>query len=394
MEKFKNNIKGITLVTLVTLVVTTTGYTVHPVFTNESSIGYANGGWNQELTGIWVAKFEAGYATSNGNSAPKKESSVNYSQDTVFASSLETSTGKDGELSARNWIDGVYGSTKTSIKYPTFQGLTYSMNYINHNDAFNISRALTENGNIYGLNNSSTDSHLIKNSEWGAVSYLSQSQYGLNGTNIYINNANLRNSQTSVYAITGCAAATADADQVATEMDTTTKKPVTTDNTRKIYTWTQANGTKASTTGTIYGIYDMSGGTWERSAAIVNNGNLTTYGKSLMNSLINGKNSQYVTVYPFDSTIDKNDANIDTTSAANYAKNTQIYGDGIRETSTAGTRNVSGFTNYSYYPAVNALFINRGSVLWDNGNAGLFSFYRSYGNSNNGNGFRPVLVAL
>ena len=268
------------------------------------------------------------------------------------------------------------------------------MNYINHNDAFNISRALTENGNIYGLNNSSTDSHLMKNSEWGAVSYLSQSQYGLNGTNIYINNANLRNSQTSVYAITGCAAATADADQVATEMDTTTKKPVTTDNTRKIYTWTQANGTKASTTGTIYGIYDMSGGTWERSAAIVNNGNLTTYGKSLMNSLINGKNSQYVTVYPFDSTIDKNDANIDTTSAANYAKNTQIYGDGIRETSTAGTRNVSWFTNYSYYPAVNALFINRGSVLWDNGNAGLFSFYRSYGNSNNGNGFRPVLVAL
>ena len=44
---------------------TTTGYTVHPAFTNESSIGYANGGWNQELAGIWVAKFEAGYASGN-----------------------------------------------------------------------------------------------------------------------------------------------------------------------------------------------------------------------------------------------------------------------------------------------------------------------------------------
>ena len=372
---------------------TTTGYTVHPAFTNESSIGYANGGWNQELTGIWVSKFEAGYATSNGNSAPKKASSVNYSQTSVWASGYETGTG-DGTASARNWIDGVYGSTTTAIKYPTFQGLAYSMNYINHNDAFSISRALTESGNIYGLSSSSTDSHLMKNSEWGAVAYLAQSKYGLNGTNIYINNVNLHSSTgaQSVYAITGCAAATADADQVVTEMDTTTKRPKATN----VYTWTQASGTKASTTGTIYGIYDMSGGTWERSAAIVNNGNgnLTTYGKSLMNSLINGKNSQYVTVYPFDSTIDKNDANIDTTSAANYAKNTQIYGDGIRETSTAGTRNVSWFTNYSYYPAVNALFINRGSVLWDNGNAGLFSFYRSYGNSNNGNGFRPVLVAL
>ena len=80
---------------------TTTGYTVHPAFTNESSIGYANGGWNQELTGIWVAKFEAGYATSNGNSAPKKASSVNYSQTSVWASGYETGTG-DGTASARN----------------------------------------------------------------------------------------------------------------------------------------------------------------------------------------------------------------------------------------------------------------------------------------------------
>ena len=145
---------------------TTTGYTVHPAFTNESSIGYANGGWNQELTGIWVAKFEAGYATSNGNSAPKKASSVNYSQDSVWANSAETGTGSAESVSARNWIDGVYGSTTTAIKYPTFQGLAYSINYINHNEAFSISRALTENGNIYGLSSSSTDSHLMKNSEW------------------------------------------------------------------------------------------------------------------------------------------------------------------------------------------------------------------------------------
>ena len=45
------------------LVDTKTGYTVHPVFTDETSIGYRNGGWDKELTGIWVAKFEAGYAS-------------------------------------------------------------------------------------------------------------------------------------------------------------------------------------------------------------------------------------------------------------------------------------------------------------------------------------------
>ena len=71
-----------------------------------------------------------------------------------------------------------------------------------------------------------------------------------------------------------------------------------------------------------------------------------------MNSLINGKSSQYVTAYPFDSAVDKNGANIDTARAANYAKNTQIYGDGIRETSTGGTGKTSWHTDYSYFPAV------------------------------------------
>ena len=370
------------------------GYIIHPAFKNESSTGYENGGWDKELTGIWVSKFEAGFATSNGNSAPKKASSVNYSQTSVWASGYETG-GNDGSLSARNWIDGVYGSTTTAIKYPTFQGLTYSMNYTNHNDAFNISRALTESGNIYGLSSATTDSHLMKNSEWGAVAYLAQSKYGLNGTNIYINNANLRNSQQSAYAITGCAGETEDAAEVGVKIDTTTKKPVTTDSSKKIYVWTQKSGTKASTTGTIYGIYDMSGGTWERTAGLVNNGNenLATYGQSLLNALNNGKSSKYVTAYPFDSSVDKNGANIDTASTANWKANTKIYGDGIRETSTAGTGKTSWYTDYSYFPAVDSPFSKRGGSFWNGEGAGLFFFNRVNGSSNYHDGFRSVLVA-
>ena len=370
------------------------GYIIHPAFKNESSTGYENGGWDKELTGIWVSKFEAGFATSNGNSAPKKASSVNYSQTSVWASGYETG-GNDGSLSARNWIDGVYGSTTTAIKYPTFQGLTYSMNYTNHNDAFNISRALTESGNIYGLSSATTDSHLMKNSEWGAVAYLAQSKYGLNGTNIYINNANLRNSQQSAYAITGCAGETEDAAEVGVKIDTTTKKPVTTDSSKKIYVWTQKSGTKASTTGTIYGIYDMSGGTWERTAGLVNNGNenLATYGQSLLNALNNGKSSKYVTAYPFDSSVDKNGANIDTASTANWKANTKIYGDGIRETSTAGTGKTSWYTDYSYFPAVNLPFSARGGSLWNGEGAGLFCFHRGDGVCHYHAGFRSVLVA-
>ena len=198
---------------------------------------------------------------------------------------MKQRTGKDGSIKARNFYNtNGYDYATTAIKYPTFQGLTYSMNYINHSDAFSISRALTDDNNIYKLSNKETDSHLIKNSEWGAVSYLGQSQYGLNGTNIRINNLTLNNSEKTIYAVTGYAAKTLQ------DGDTKLEDAGPVSSTDKVYKWTEKDGQTASCTGTIYGIYDMSGGTGERSAAIVNNGdgNLNTYGKAIMNALNNG----------------------------------------------------------------------------------------------------------
>ena len=378
-----------------TIVTNGDAYTVHPAFTNESSINYANGGWDKELAGIWVAKFEAGYASGN-NKATVKASSVNYSQDTSWVAKVEAGTSSDSTQPARNWLDGKYGSTTTAIKYPTFQGLTYSMNYTNHNDAYRISKVLTESGNIYGLNSSSTDSHLIKNSEWGAVSYLSQSKYGLDGTNIVINNVYLNNTTKSVYAVTGCAGATANANAVSTTIGALNNRTQS-----SVYVWTQKNGTTASSTGTIYGIYDMSGGTWERTASIVNNGNsnLTTYGSQIKADLNNGVSTKYITVYPHDSSkdntsISNTDANINTASQANYVKNTKIYGDGIRETSTAGTGTTSWNSDYSYFAGLNTPFFLRGGHYGATSGAGLFYFGRDSGNSHYYGGFRSVLVSL
>ena len=369
-------------------------YTVHPAFTNESSINYANGGWNEELAGIWVAKFEAGYASGN-NKATVKASSVNYSQGTAYVPSVETGT-TTTTTTARNWLDGEYGTTTTAIKYPTFQGLTYSMNYINHNDAYRISKVLTESGNIYGLNSSSTDSHLMKNSEWGAVSYLSQSKYGLDGTDIVINSVYLNNTTKSVYAVTGCASSTADASAVSTTIGALNNRTQS-----SVYVWTQKNGTAASSTGTIYGIYDMSGGTWERTAGLVNNGNsnLTTYGSQVIADLNNGKSTRYITVYPHDSSKDSTsitntDANLNTASQANYVKNTKIYGDGIRETSTAGTGKSSWYSDNSYFAGLYGPFFFRGGKYGDTSGAGLFCFDRSAGHSLYSYGFRSVLVSL
>ena len=372
------------------IVDTTTGYTVHPAFTNESNINYVNGGWDKELSGIWVAKFEAGYASGNNN-AKVKASSVNYSQTEVWAPGQETG-GSDGNLPARNWLDGAYGSTQTAIKYPTFQGSTYAMNYINHNDSFNISKVLNEKGNIYGLSTDS-ESHLMKNSEWGAVAYLSQSKYGLNGTNIYVNNANLNNSIASVYAVTGCSGASENA---GANTITIANINGTTGNTANsnTYTWNQKNGQRASSSGTIYGIYDLSGGTWERTAAYVanGNGNLKYCGASIAydGNTLKTVSTKYTTVYPSN---DSGETNIDTASQKNYALNTKIYGDAIRETSTAGTETSSWYSDYSCFPALGNPFSVRGGSLWGTSSAGLFCFARSNGSSDCSNGFRPVVLA-
>lgn len=342
------------------------GYKVHPCFQNGKSNGYRNGEWREELTGIWVAKFEAGYATG-GNSAPIVASSVNYTQSTCWAMATETGTGSDGSLAARNWLDGVYGTTTTAIKYPVFQPNTYSMNYISINDSYNIARAMTNNGNIYGLNSGNADSHQMKNSEWGAVAYLTKSQYGLGSIDIAVNNTNKNNNPTSVYAITGGGDYKANVAQ--------------------------------SSTGNITGVYDLSGGVVERTSSYIANGdaNLKTYGKSMAynGETLRTTSTEYATVYNHAST--DGTGTVDECSINNYNQNknasSPIYGDAVLETSTAGTGTTSWNSDYSYFPSWNAPFFVYGGRYWDESSAGIFGFNRTDGVAVYPHGFRTTLVA-
>jgi competence protein ComGC len=350
---------------------TTAEYIVHPAFTNESSINYANGGWDSELTGIWVAKFEAGYAEGN-NTTTAVNSSVAYTSPAAWVASADRNNAGDATDTARNYykptgytaVDNengtmtyTGGTTKYSwvngveyIKYPVFQGLTYSMNYITTSDAYSISRKLTESGNIYGLSSSNADSHLMKNSEWGAVAYLSQSKYGLNGTNIAINNVTLGGNPTTIFAVTGCASTATNASD-ASEV-TTTIAELNEGTTAGVATWTQVAGTAASSTGTIYGIYDLSGGLFERTASYVANDNAIL--RYLGNSLITETNRKYVMTYKSaESGTDTNAA-----SVANYNANS-VIGDAIKETSTAGRASTSWFGNGSYFAGYSAPFFKR-----------------------------------
>ena len=192
--------------------------------------------------------------------------------------------------------------------------------------------------------NKTLNSHMMKNDEWGAVAYLSRSKYGKNDE-VTIN------SNSSYYTGGGSGN-------------------------------TYVNNGAQSTTGNVWGIYDMSGGAWEYVAAYVDNGNgnLTSYGKSLVNGDPKTKN-----VYSQTGT----DSNTN-----NYNTNKGVYGDAVYETSTSGNGTTSWYSDYSDFPYTDWPFFYRGGLYNDGSLAGVFYFGSDNGGGYSGRSFRPVLVAL
>jgi len=134
-----------------------------------------------------------------------------------------------------------------------------SINNLNISSCYENSKNMTSDGNIYGLDSEVVDTHLTKNSEWEAVTYLTQSKYGKFGNTNYtgVNKEVANNSST----VTGCfqgSGTNCTSDYI--------------------------NGKEASTTGTIYGVYDMNG---SRDEYVMGNYNdiLSTSGFSSLPSL-------------------------------------------------------------------------------------------------------------
>ena len=170
-----------------------------------------------------------------------------------------------------------------------------------------------------------------------------------------------------------------------------------------MYAWNQKGGVTASSTGNITGIYDLAGGLWERSASYIANEhqNLWTYVKSMayMGEQLKTTSTKYTMVYPHDSNVDNNamqntEENLNAASNANYAKNTKIYGDAIRETSTKGLENSSWQNNNSSFVALYGPVMIRGGDFSNTSHTGRFYFHRNPGESTFNSGFRPVVVPI
>ena len=173
--------------------------------------------------------------------------------------------------------------------------------------------------------------------------------------------------------------------------------------TGSMYAWNQKGGVFASSTRNMTGIYDLSGGLWERTASYVANGhdNLQKCGASVTydGDVLKTISTKYTMVYTHDSTVDNStkqdtEENLNAASNANYAKSTKIYGDAIRETSTGGTSTSSWQDDYSHFVGLFYPFMMKGGTFLDNSHAGRFCFGRSDGGSHFAFGFRSVVVPV
>ncbi len=277
----------------------------------QASTGSKDGEWlthpaftNFDVNGIWVGKFEEGYkGATNASSA-----AVNSSDPT--------------KIQVKPNVYSWRGSTVGNF----FKAM------------YNYNRGL--------------DSHMMKNTEWGALAYLSHSKYGINDEVRINNNSNY---------LTGYAATTRDS-----SASTSNNQPYNTE-----------TGYLASTTGNITGIYDMSGGSWEYVAGYRSN----TVGESgLTVSEINSTYQKYIDIYPSNS------------SAISYSK--RILGDATGET---GPFYQSGswfynnwYMNFSRFVESSKPWFHRGDSLGEK--AGIFAFERHTGNAYSGNAARLVLL--
>ena len=268
---------------------------VHPAFTSEAK----NGGGFGEIAGMWVAKFEA--------------------------------SGTDGtNLAVKPGVSSMRDKTVNQF-YHYGQEATY--------------------GETASLN-----SHMMKNSEWGAVAYLTHSKYGRNKEELAIN--------TSSSYYTG---------------GTTEKSAIYTTNKNQ------------STTNNATGIYDISGGAYEYIASYVNNKNsyLQSYGgiaeRDLYGATEEEQNTSTAlkTVYTMGST----DSNTE-----NYNANNGVKGDAVYETSKLSAGSSSWNGDYSYFPYSSYPLFLRGGNYASGSYAGAFHFNYSPGGSGSGVSFRPVLA--
>ena len=204
-----------------------------------------------------------------------------------------------------------------------------------------VSAFFTAIQNIKSSYSLSGDSHMMKNMEWGAVAYLKQSKYGLGTTDITIN------SNSSYYTGGGSS--------------TTSYK----------------SNTGQSTTGNVYGIYDMSGGAWEYVMGNMVNSSGSFYSSNA--GFSSAPNAKYYDKYTYN------------TDYENHGRGK--LGDATKETlSTFGSYTGGWYSDYAGFVSSSDSWFVRGGYYSNGSYAGVFYFGRHDGGTVSYGGARAVLI--
>ncbi len=286
-------------------------------------------------TGLWVGKFETGYEGANSTSEAENHNNATEADKIVIKPNV------------------------------------YSWRNIKIGNAFNVSKNYEPD----------LQSHMLKNTEWGAVAYLTNSLYGRcnneygtikceevtinNNSNFVTGYAGAENSSSSVVALPE-------------------------NNANGTYNYKDSYSTKASTTGNYSGIYDMSGGAWEGLAGVVTNA--TTAENVGLDNIQFGASGltgeeipslKYIDLYL-------------TVASLQWGKG--ILGDAIGELGPfkKGLDNYtasSWYQDWAGYTYVASSWINRGNLFSDGGlKGGLFGFGPYDGGNKHYVTFRIVLA--
>ncbi len=219
---------------------------------------YGRGGTSAELPGAIDIKFlseldptEKGLATYTGGEAKewRTPDAFNFGGTTqagIWVGKFET-TGTL-ENSCINEACDVSNVTikpdATSLRNQTISSFFYA------------ARSMQNDKATFGFSTEKDDLHMIKNDEWGTVAYLSQSKYGKHGNPDYTGRyEEIYQNKSSGY-ITGNSNGTPNQNEYAAAQ-------YAYNNMTDLGEGKGQAGPGASTTGNIYGIYDMSGGAWE-----------------------------------------------------------------------------------------------------------------------------------
>ena len=217
-----------------------------------------------ELNGIWVSKFEASGTNESGQAV--------------------------GNASSTSGTPVAPDETTIVKSLPS----KISWRHINIGDSQTRSLSITTtNKEKYGLEGAS--SHLIRNSEWGAVAYLCYSSYGKVPK---INGAGSNNDDDAWYNMyTGAGPEDATREGVYGLQGKSTVGGG--EFTEAAHGYSTANGMFASTTGNVTGIYDMNGGAWENVAVYLDNsnGNLSYYAGAYFDSKTNELKPEYAAIW-------------------------------------------------------------------------------------------------